>query len=81
MPAREVDIVLEAIVRHACWAAVLPAHTIRDLPDPDDAPFAECAAALACALVTGNARHYPTSAIGNLTLLTPRLFVDRLASG
>jgi len=78
LPAHEVDVVLRAIAGHACWARVLPQHTVRALPDPDDAPFAECAFALGIGLVTGNARHYPSAALSGLTVLSPRQFVERI---
>ena len=42
------------------------------LPDEDDRPFLEVAAATADRiLVTGNTRHYPTRARGQVTVLTP----------
>jgi len=79
LPPREVDIVLKAIVGHACWARTRPEHAVcGDLPDPDDGPFVECAAALTCELVTGNTRHYPPGTVGNVVVITPRQFVQRL---
>ncbi|MBN2449470.1 MAG: PIN domain-containing protein [Lentisphaeria bacterium] len=81
LPAREVDVVLDAIVGHACWARVLPEHALRGgLPDPDDAPFVECALALGCTLVTGNVRHYPAAAVKEIVVLTPRAFVEGLGT-
>jgi putative PIN family toxin of toxin-antitoxin system len=41
------------------------------LPDPEDAPFLEVAAASGSLLVTGNARHYPRSSRAGVTVLTP----------
>ena len=41
------------------------------LPDPEDAPFLEVAAASQSLLVTGNARHYPKSSRAGVTVLTP----------
>lgn len=76
LPRHEVAIVLKRIQSQAAFAVVSPAHLVRGLPDADDAPFAECAIALACPLVSGNARHFPSKAIGKLTVLTPRQFVD-----
>lgn len=81
LPAREVDLVLGAIAEHACWARGLPCHAIHGgLPDPDDTPFAECARALGCVLVTGNVRHFPAAAVGGLAVVTPREFVTRLGT-
>jgi predicted nucleic acid-binding protein len=79
LPPHDVKIVLRRIVSLGAWAVVDPAHIVPDLPDPDDRPFAECARALGCALVTGNQRHFPKRAIGNLELLTPREFFEQVA--
>lgn len=76
LPRHEVSIVLKRILAQAQYAVVAPAHIVRGLPDADDAPFAECARALGCHLVSGNVRHFPRAAIGTLTVLTPRQFVD-----
>jgi predicted nucleic acid-binding protein len=76
LPRHEVSIVLKRIQSQAAFAVVSPAHVVRGLPDPDDAPFAECSLALECPLVSGNTRHFPAAAIGKLTVLTPRQFVD-----
>lgn len=79
LPRHEVAIVLRRIQAQAEYAVVHPAHVVRGLPDTDDAPFAECALALECPLVSGNSRHFPAAAVVNLKILTPRQFVD--ASG
>lgn len=76
LPRHEVSIVLRRMLAQAEYAVVTPAHLVRGLPDADDAPFAECARALECPLVSGNARHFPSAAIGSLAILTPRQFVD-----
>ncbi|NDC54651.1 MAG: PIN domain-containing protein [Planctomycetia bacterium] len=76
LPRHEVSIVLRRIRSQAEYAVVSPSHVVRGLPDADDAPFAECALALVCPLVSGNTRHFPAAAIGTLTILTPRQFVD-----
>jgi uncharacterized protein len=48
-----------------------------DLPDPDDLPFLEvAAAAMADALVTGNARHFaPAAGVIDVPILSPADFV------
>lgn len=46
-----------------------------DLPDADDRPFLEVAAAAAAVLVTGNARHFPADARAGVTVLTPAEFL------
>jgi predicted nucleic acid-binding protein len=76
LPPHEVSIVLRRIRFQAEWAMVAPSHVVQGLPDADDALFAECALALGCPLVSGNIRHFPAKAIGSLTLLAPRQFVD-----
>lgn len=81
LPPREVAVVLNAVTAHACWARALPRHAVRGrLPDPDDAPFVECASALGCALVTGNVRHYPAVVTKGIVVVTPREFVERLSA-
>ncbi len=53
------------------------------LPDADDLPFPEVAAAgLADALVTGNTRHFePLAGAHTVPLLTPSALLNRLARG
>lgn len=49
------------------------------LPDPDDEPFLEVAAACAAdCLVTGNLAHFPEAATAGVVVLTPAQFVDML---
>lgn len=78
LPRHEVHIVMRRIYSFAEYAVVTPRHVVRELPDSDDIPFAECAMALGCALVSGNTRHFPSASIGNLTVITPRQFVDAI---
>ena len=75
LPRHELRIVLEAVRRHAQWVTPPAALTANGLPDPDDAPFLECARAAGVALVTGNVRHYPRAAAGAVPVLTPAEFV------
>jgi predicted nucleic acid-binding protein len=49
------------------------------LPDPDDAPFLAAAALVRCPLVTGNIRHFPVKARGDVAVLTPRQLLDVIA--
>jgi len=46
------------------------------LPDPDDEPFLATAKAAGVMLVTGNARHFPVSARGEVVVETPREFMN-----
>jgi putative PIN family toxin of toxin-antitoxin system len=49
------------------------------LPDPDDEPFLEVAAACgADCLVTGNLAHFPEKSRAGVDVLSPAQFVDRL---
>lgn len=79
LPGRDVEIVLDSVQRHGLWA-VLQAETQADgLPDPDDAPFLECARAMEVPLVTGNVRHYPRVVVGTVPIVTPTEYVRRYA--
>jgi uncharacterized protein len=49
-----------------------------DLPDASDLPFLEVASASSAVLVTGNLRHFPAGARGNVTVTTPAGLLDRL---
>ncbi len=48
------------------------------LPDLDDLPFLEVAAAAGAILVTGNLRHYPKKAIGRVNVVSPSESLDLL---
>lgn len=50
------------------------------LPDADDRPFLEVAAAADAILVTGNLRHYPQDARAGVVVLTPAEFLRVLRS-
>ena len=76
LPLHEVRLVLRRIESLADYVVVHPEHLVHGLPDADDAPFVECARASGCVLVTGNMRHFPRTAVGNLHVLSPRQFCD-----
>jgi predicted nucleic acid-binding protein len=78
LPAVEVDIVLAAIRARAFWVEAAAGQRAGGLPDPDDAPFLECARTAGVPLVTGNLRHFPKSVAGNVPVLTPAQFVASL---
>lgn len=80
LPPREVSIVLDSIRRHSQWVAAASGTTASSLPDPDDAPFLECARSADVALVTGNTRHYPKAIAGKVRVLTPNEFVKSLVA-
>jgi len=79
LPSGEVDIMLAAIRLGAARVEVGPRDRAEGLPDPDDAPFLECARAAGVPVVTGNVRHYPKSVARAVAVLTPVQFVARLA--
>ena len=74
LPRHDVSIVLRQIKSQAEYAVITPAHIVRGLPDADAAPFAECALALDCRLVTGNGPLFSAAAIGSLIVVSPRQF-------
>lgn len=79
LPATEVDIVLAAIRSAAVRVEVGVEDGAPGLPDPDDAPFLECARAAGVPLVTGNVRHFPKSVARDVAVMTPSQYVARLA--
>jgi predicted nucleic acid-binding protein len=78
LPAVEVDIVLATIRARAFWVEAAAGQRTGGLPDPDDAPFLECARTAGVPLVTGNLRHFPKSVAGKVPVLTPAQFVVSL---
>ncbi len=81
LPLSEVELVLAAIRARAFWVEAAIVHTVHSLPDPDDAPFLECALTAGVPLVTGNTRHFPKTVAGDVRVLTPAQFVAGLGSG
>ena len=75
LPHHEVHIVLRRISALGDWVIVEPAHLAQGLPDPDDAPFVECARARGCRWVTGDKRHFPRKVVRDLRVVSPREFV------
>jgi len=49
-----------------------------ELPDPGDLPFLEVAAAAGALLVTGNSRHLPKKVCRDVSVLSPKVFLERL---
>jgi putative PIN family toxin of toxin-antitoxin system len=63
---------LDALAEHVLAAPSGPL-----LPDPDDTKFLDCArTALADCIVTGNARHFPKKVCRDVTVLSPREFLQ-----
>jgi putative PIN family toxin of toxin-antitoxin system len=80
LPVAEVELVLAAIRARSFWVEAAAIHLARELPDPDDAPFLECARTAHVPLVTGNVRHFPKTIVGDVKVLTPAQFVAALES-
>jgi uncharacterized protein len=79
LPAAEVQLVLASIRARSFWVEATAATMVGRLPDPDDAPFLECARAAGVPLVTGNVRHFPKPVAGEVAVVTPAQFVAMLA--
>ncbi len=74
LDAADVGDLLEFVRRVAARAISVP---VKDaLPDADDLPFLEVAAAADAVLVTGNLRHFPRSARAGVTVLKPAEFLE-----
>jgi len=74
-PSARIDDILAALDQFGL-VVTAPPRWPTDLPDPDAEPFLAVAAASASVLVTGNLRHFPVRARGDLTVLSPRELVD-----
>jgi putative PIN family toxin of toxin-antitoxin system len=66
-----------AFLRHSAEPVAAPPLDAK-LPDPDDLPFLEVAAAAGAVLVTGNLRHHPKKAIGRVSVVSPADSLDLL---
>ncbi len=75
LPVVEVELVLTAIRSRAFWVEAASRHLTPKLPDPDDAPFLECARTAGVPLVTGNIRHFPKAAAKDVSVITPAQFI------
>ena len=75
LPVSEVNLVLAAIRAQAFCIEAAAAQMLPGLPDPDDAPFLECALTAGVSLVTGNLRHFPKSSAKDVIVITPAQFV------
>jgi putative PIN family toxin of toxin-antitoxin system len=63
----DVNAVLMYLTTSSDWLIEAPASSM-ELPDPDDRPFVEVAAASGAILVTGNLRHFPATSLKNTTV-------------
>lgn len=72
-----VAIVLDSIKEMGICMAGSPMK--KRLPDPADEMFVEVASDPQCRLlITGNGKHFPKTACGNINVLTPREFITFL---
>lgn len=69
LSAADVDIALDFFRQNAIPTVAPPLSAA--LPDADDLPFLEVAAAASAMLVTGNRRHFPKDAVGSITVVSP----------
>ncbi|HWT84007.1 MAG TPA: putative toxin-antitoxin system toxin component, PIN family [Candidatus Methylomirabilis sp.] len=76
LPPDDVDVVLNFFRHTANPVAALPLAVT--LPDPDDQPFLEVAAAGKAVLVTGNRRHFPKRACKPVQVVSPKECLDLL---
>lgn len=79
LAAADLDRLLAALDRFGVLVSAVPPSS-HPLPDPDDEPFLAVAAATHAVLVTGNLKHYPVAAIGDVVVHTPRQFIEALRS-
>ena len=81
-PTSDVCLLLESVRAHALWVApdVRNGAAEARLPDADDAPFLACARQAGVPLVTGNVRHFPRCAAGNVEVLLPAVYLKRLTT-
>lgn len=75
---KDVAVVLGLIQENAIWLALGPDKMIHDLPDPDDAPFLELAREAGVDLVTGNAKHFPSSHNCGVKIITPAQWIKEM---
>ena len=80
LPQKEVSVVLGRLLDNAQWVEIAPWEAASGLPDPDDAPFLECARKAGCALVTGNRRHFSGKAARGIKVLAPSDFVRHISA-
>lgn len=74
--ASDADLLLD-LLRHV--GVPVPALPLASrLPDMDDMPFLEVAAASDALLVTGNTRHFPARAVAGVTVITPADLLARI---
>ena len=59
LPQHEVAELIALFAAQAQWVRITPYLTALKLPDPGDWPFIASALAADCAVITGNARHFP----------------------
>ena len=72
----DADRVLDFLESSSLPTVALPLQAM--LPDTDDLPFIEVAAAAGVPLVTGNIRHFPKRSRCGVDVLSPRQFLDGL---
>ena len=79
-PPAKIRLLLAAIRARAAFAPFAPYSGEHALPDPDDAIFVEAALGLHVPIVTGNHKHFPARAIGDIPVLSPAAFLAQLVA-
>jgi len=77
LPREEVRALLDAVHTTGEWVVPLPIGV--KLPHANDLPFLEVAAEAGAVLVTGNMRHFPRRARGEVVVVGPAGFLDLLS--
>ena len=76
LPADKIEMTLDFFRQSGTPVVARPLSV--DLPDPDDLPFLEVAAAAEAILVTGNLRHFPKKACRTVRVIGPAECLDLL---
>ncbi len=76
LPHAEVAILIERICRTGTNVVTEPKYADLRLPHKDDLPFAQCALTATAPLVTGNVRHFPSSVMGSVPVVSPGEYVQ-----
>jgi len=77
LPPEKVQTLLE-FFRQSGIPVIAHPLAVTTLPDPDDLAFLEVAASGEALLVTGNQRHFPKSAPGAVSVLSPAECLEAL---
>ncbi len=80
-PPSDVDILLDQIMSNAYFPEISADDIIENMKDSGDIPFAECALAARCPMVTGNLRHFKHPCLRSATVLSASEFLKLVSGG